>query len=332
MIVFPDDPAPGDQHTAGGATWEFDGTKWLASSAPVMFAQGEVFGNPDVTEGTGLPAGTATMLRADLGDGVAGQVLTSAGAGLDAAWAGLPGLPVLAQGEVLGTPGATPAAAVAADLALMLRAALGDGASGQVITSGGTGVDPAWAGLPAAPGLPTLAHAEVLGNPGSTPAAAIAAGIALMLRAAFGDGVAGQALISGGAGIDPAWGIGEYIVGAFIPSAPTANQVLLHHPMGRAVTIPANFAAHAGYASRARVRVAAAASYTILVQRATAAAPSTFSNVGTIVFAAGAFVGTFSTSGVDVAFAAGDTLALVAPATVDASLAGFSSTLVAREA
>jgi hypothetical protein len=178
---------------------------------------------------------------------------------------------------------------------------------------------------------PLLHQGEVLGNPDPADAEAVPAGLATMLRADLGDGVAGQALLSGGAGIDPAWGIGEYIVGAFIPSAPTANQVLLHHPMGRAVTIPANFAAHAGYASRARVRVAATASYTILVQRATAAAPSTFSNVGTIVFAAGAFVGTFSTSGVDVAYAAGDTMALVAPATVDATLAGFSATLVARE-
>lgn len=211
MIVFPDDPAPGDLHTAGGATWEFDGTKWLASS--VMFSQGEVFGNPDATVGTGLPTGAATMLRADLGDGVAGQ-----------------------------------------------------------------------------------------------------------------------ALIAGGTGVDPAWGIGKYIIGAFVPSAPTANQVLLLHQVSRAITIPTDFATHVGYSSRARVRVAATASYTILVQRATAAAPSTFSNVGTVIFAAGAFVGTFSTSDVDVAFAADDTLALVAPATPDATLAGFSATLVAREA
>jgi hypothetical protein len=331
MIEFPDSPATGDLHAEGGASWRWDGTKWTAGTTGPLLAQGEVIGNPDATAGTGLPTGTATMLRADLGDGVAGQVLTSEGAGLDAAWAGLPGLPVLAQGEVLGTPGATPAAAVAADLALMLRAALGDGTTGQVITSGGTGIDPAWVGLPAAPGLPTLAHAEVLGNPGSTSAAAVAAGFALMLRAAFGDGVAGQALISGGTGVDPAWGVGKYIIGAFVPAVPTASQVLLLHQVSRAVTIPSNFAAHAGYASRARSRVAATASTTINVQRATAAAPSTFTTVGTIVFAAGALTGTFSTSGTAVNYAAGDTLALVAPVTPDTTLAGFSATLVLSE-
>jgi hypothetical protein len=229
MIEFPDSPATGDLHAEGGASWRWDGTKWTAGTTGPLLAQGEVIGNPDVADGTGLPTGTATMLRADLGDGVAGQVLTSEGAGLDPAWAGLPGLPVLAQGEVLGTPGATPAAAVAADLALMLRAALGDGTVGQVITSSGTGVDPAWAGLPAAPGLPTLAHAEVLGNPGSTSAAAVAAGFALMLRAAFGDGVAGQLPLSRAApgSIRPAGfalgafgdGVSTYIIGAFVPAA-----------------------------------------------------------------------------------------------------------------
>lgn len=50
----------------------------------------------------------------------------------------------LNQGEVLGNPDATPASAIAADLALMLRAALGDGTAGQAILSGGSGVDPAW--------------------------------------------------------------------------------------------------------------------------------------------------------------------------------------------
>ena len=50
----------------------------------------------------------------------------------------------LNQGEVWGNPDATPAPAVPADLALMLRAALGDGTAGQAILSGGSGVDPAW--------------------------------------------------------------------------------------------------------------------------------------------------------------------------------------------
>ena len=50
----------------------------------------------------------------------------------------------LNQGEVWGNPDVTPAPAIPADLALMLRAALGDGTAGQAILSGGSGVDPAW--------------------------------------------------------------------------------------------------------------------------------------------------------------------------------------------
>lgn len=44
------------------------------------------------------------------------------------------------------------------------------------------------------------------GNPDVTPAPAIPADLALMLRATLGDGTAGQAILSGGSGVDPAWG------------------------------------------------------------------------------------------------------------------------------
>jgi hypothetical protein len=49
------------------------------------------------------------------------------------------------QGEVLGNPLAGVGSPTPAGLGLMLRAALGDGTTGQVIASGGTGVNPAWA-------------------------------------------------------------------------------------------------------------------------------------------------------------------------------------------
>ena len=66
--------------------------------------------------------------------------------------------------------------------------------------------------------------------------------------------------------------------------------------------------------------------------KATAAAPGTFSGVGTITIAAGALVGTFATSGgADMTFAQGDSLSLVGPASPDATFAGFSATLVGYE-
>jgi hypothetical protein len=128
MIDFPDAPSEGEIFASGGAAWMWSSGKWVVSTTvAASLAQGEVLGNPDSADAPAIAADLALMLRASLGDGTAGQVVTAGGTGVDPAWAGLPGLPVLAQGEVLGTPGATPAAAVAADLALMLRAALGDG-------------------------------------------------------------------------------------------------------------------------------------------------------------------------------------------------------------
>lgn len=53
-------------------------------------------------------------------------------------------MPICAEGEVLGNPQSYDAPAIPTDLARMLRASLGDGTAGQVITSGGTGVDPTW--------------------------------------------------------------------------------------------------------------------------------------------------------------------------------------------
>lgn len=124
----------------------------------------------------------------------------------------------------------------------------------------------------------------------------------------------------------------KYIIGCFVPGVLTASQQLLLHRFSKAVTIPANFGGYLGHASEARGTANATASTAIAVQKATSAAPGTFSNVGTVTIAAGALVGTFATSGgADVAFAQGDTLALVAPASPDATFAGFSATLVGYE-
>lgn len=123
----------------------------------------------------------------------------------------------------------------------------------------------------------------------------------------------------------------KYVIGCFVPGVLLASQVLLLHQMSGGITIPADFGSYLGYATRARGQVAATASLTIDVQRATAAAPGVFTSVGTIAVAAGSLSATFSTSGVAVVYAAGDTLALVGPATPDTTFASFSATLVGRE-
>jgi hypothetical protein len=124
----------------------------------------------------------------------------------------------------------------------------------------------------------------------------------------------------------------RYIVACFVPGLMTASQILLDHRVSKAVTFPANFGAYLGHTSEARGSANATASTAIDVQRATSAAPSTFTSVGTITIAAGAMVGTFTSSGgAAVSFAQGDTLALVGPATPDGTFAGFAATLVGYE-
>lgn len=124
----------------------------------------------------------------------------------------------------------------------------------------------------------------------------------------------------------------RYIVACFVPGLMTASQILLDHRVSKAVTFPANFGGYLGHTSEARGSANATASTAIDVQRATSAAPGTFTSVGTITIAAGAMVGTFASSGgAAVSFAQGDTLALIAPATPDATFAGLAATLVGYE-
>lgn len=120
-------------------------------------------------------------------------------------------------------------------------------------------------------------------------------------------------------------GTSPYVIGCYVPGVPAASQILLNHRISKPITIPANFGTFDGYTSHARCNAAPTAPVTISIQRATAAAPGTFTEVATIVFSASAVVGTFSSPGLT--FAAGDTLALVAPATADSSFAGFAATL-----
>lgn len=104
----------------------------------------------------------------------------------------------------------------------------------------------------------------------------------------------------------------------------TASQVIGHHPALAAFTIGANFAAAFGLTSKAGGTANAAASTVFSVERAVAASPNSFSQIGTITFAAGTVTPTFATgSGTSKSIAAGDVIRIVAPATPDTTFAGF---------
>lgn len=78
--------------------------------------------------------------------------------------------------------------------------------AGQVHTDSTSGLSWAYNGTVWKPSPGTYAAGAVLGNPAISAAAPAATSTARMIRASLGDGTAGQAILSGGAGIDPAWG------------------------------------------------------------------------------------------------------------------------------
>lgn len=94
-----------------------------------------------------------------------------------------------------------------------------------------------------------------------------------------------------------------------MPGVPAANTKWVY-PMNRAAVLPEDLIdSHAG------AQVAATASTTFTLYKGV-------TSIGTINFAAAATVGTF-TFAADVSFVAGDLLTVQAPATPDATLAGF---------
>jgi hypothetical protein len=125
----------------------------------------------------------------------------------------------------------------------------------------------------------------------------------------------------------------RYIIGASALSGVlTVSQVLLLHKFTKAITFPANFGAYLGHASEAGGTAAATGSTVINVDKATAAAPNTFSNVGTITIGSGGVVPTFATSGgATVSFAQGDVLRIIGPSSPDATFANFYASLVGYE-
>lgn len=105
-----------------------------------------------------------------------------------------------------------------------------------------------------------------------------------------------------------------YDIGAFCAGAPGVSEVLLRFVATRAFTLPSSLAD-----SQVKAGAAATASTDFDVQK-------NGSSIGTISFAASGTSATFTFSS-PVAFAAGDILSIVAPASQDATLADISFTL-----
>lgn len=122
-------------------------------------------------------------------------------------------------------------------------------------------------------------------------------------------GNAGDALISGGSSTLPSWQAQPFDVHAFYPGLPSSSAKVLRVPLARAVSFAANFAG-----SRFTASANAAATTVFDVQK-------NGSSIGSISIASGGTTATFTTtSGTLKTFAAGDVLAIIAPATPDTTL------------
>lgn len=125
----------------------------------------------------------------------------------------------------------------------------------------------------------------------------------------------------------------KYPLGISAPSGPYTNsQAIFHHKFATDITLPANFGAYLGQSSKAGGTANATGSTVFNVDKAPAATPNTFSNIGTLtVGAAGVTVTPATSGGAAIDFDEDDVIRIVGPASADATFAGLYATLITQE-
>jgi hypothetical protein len=112
----------------------------------------------------------------------------------------------------------------------------------------------------------------------------------------------------------------------------TANQALFYHRFSFPFRIPPDFGDYLNASSTLGGTAAAASGDVVLrVQKALAATPLTFTNVGTITVGNGTVNATFSSSATAVNFAKRDVIRILAPVTPDSGFTGPYGTIVGYE-
>jgi len=103
----------------------------------------------------------------NLAPGISGQYLTTRGSAADPVWTtpGTGGV-TINNGAVLGNATGAPASPAGTDVATVLRASIGDGTAGQVLTSSGAGVNPVWGAAGGGSGMNQLTG-DVTAGPGT---------------------------------------------------------------------------------------------------------------------------------------------------------------------
>jgi len=317
-----------------GAILYRSGTGWT-SLAPGIGGQFLATGGPGVDVSWGTPAGAGTVTAVYTGSGLTGGPITASGT---------ISLANIAAGQLLANLTGSAAAPSGAGLSTILDAVFGTtqgtllyrsgtawaaltpGVAGQVLTTGGASANPSWAAASGGTGGVFIGDAPPVG-----PSAG----------SLWWDSVTGQLFIYYSDANSSQWvaaavssmAAAKYnIAFSFVGGVLAASQLLGLHRVSRAITIPANFGSFSGHVSQAGATANATASTVLSVDRAVAASPNTFAQIGTITIAAGGITPTFATSGgASVSIAQGDVLRLTGPATADATLANVYVTLVAQE-
>lgn len=112
----------------------------------------------------------------------------------------------------------------------------------------------------------------------------------------------------------------------------TADQEIMYYKFPVGVTFIDDFGDYRGWSTVAQGTDDATADVVLVVEKAVAATPNTFSAVGTLtIAAAGAVLTAKATTGGDLVFAKNDVIRILAPTSPDATFKGLFGTLVGFE-
>ena len=166
-INFPDSPSNGTTHTAAGVTWTYDGTTWKASGSTASYtlptASATVLGGVKVGSGLAINSGVLSASASAITVQEEGSSLSTAATTLNFVGGNVTATGTGATKTITVSAGTPSDLGINATARVLYQAGNGNtdilpaGNSGEVLTSGGSGVVPSWA---AASGLQSRATGQ----------------------------------------------------------------------------------------------------------------------------------------------------------------------------